>query len=299
MKLSQLGEFGLIELIKKIPAKRKDTILGIGDDCALVGDILVTTDTLVENTHFRLKKTSFYDLGYYSLFINVSDIAAMGGTPTHAFVTIGAPGKTNVKSIQQLYKGINALAGKLNIDIAGGDTVSSNKLIVSITLLGKIDKKYLMTRAGAKVGDLILVTGEFGGPASKKYRISKSEIRTRLGEAGIIAGSGLASSMIDSSDGLVRSVLEISRASKVGALIYSSEVPRAKGAALKQALRGGEEYELVFTVPMENVSKLVKKLGKTKVSIVGEILPRTNGVGILNERGRIEPVRTGGYEHFK
>jgi len=299
VKLSQLGEFGLIELVKKTPAKRKDTSLGIGDDCALIGDLLITTDTLVENTHFRLKKTSFFDLGYYSLFINVSDIAAMGGEPTHAFVTIGAPGKTNVKSIQQLYKGINALARKLKIDIAGGDTVSSSKLIVSITLLGKVEKKHLLTRAGARIGDMILATGEFGGPAARNYELGITNYELRLKESGIIAKSKLATSMIDSSDGLVRSVLEICKSSKVGALIYSSEVPRSKGATVKQALHGGEEYELVFTVPAKNISKIKRKLGKTKLSIVGEIRTRSKGVGVLNERGRIEAVKAGGFEHFK
>jgi thiamine-monophosphate kinase len=304
MKLSQLGEFGLIELIKKSRSKRKDTVLGIGDDCAVLKSskdkyLLVTTDTLVENVHFRLKKTSFFDLGYYSLFINISDIASMGGNPTHAFVTIGAPGKTNIRSIKELYKGINALAAKLKIDIAGGDTVSSDKFIVSITLLGEVEKKYLMTRSGARVGDLILATGEFGGPAVRQYelRTQNSELRTQ--ESRIIARSKLASSMIDSSDGLVRSVLEIMKSSMVGAVIYENEVPVAKGATLKQALHGGEEYELVFTVHPSKVRRLKKMLGKTKISIVGEIAAKKKGLNLLNKDGKMVKVKSGGYEHFK
>ncbi|MBU0672698.1 MAG: thiamine-phosphate kinase, partial [Candidatus Margulisbacteria bacterium] len=308
--LSQLGEFGLIELLKKSLNKRKETIIGIGDDCAVLEglgvrgqglekNLLVTTDTLVENVHFKLKKTSFYDLGYYSLFINVSDIASMGGTPTHAFVTIGAPGRTNVGSIKQLYQGISALAKKLKIDIVGGDTVSSDKLIVSITLLGKVDKKYLMTRAGAKAGDLILTTGEFGGPAAAKFENRKSKMVNRLKEGQTTAKSRLATSMIDSSDGLVRSILEICGSSNVGALIYEAEVPIAKGATLNQALHGGEEYELVFTASAKNVARIKKLLGRTKLSIVGEIMPKKSGVGLLGNHGRIAKIGSGGYEHFK
>jgi len=315
MKLSQLGEFGLIEILKKLQHKRKETIVGIGDDCAVIKSsstkyLLITTDSMIENVHFKLKNISFFDLGYRALFINISDIASMGGTPTHALVTIGVPKNTKVDSITQFYKGLNALAKKLKIDVVGGDTIASPKeFVISITLLGEVEKKNLITRRGAKVGDLILTTGDFGGPASIKYQITNASHRSasarggklqmRLKEARVIAKSKLATSLIDSSDGLIRSVLEVCKSSKVGALIYENEVPIARGATLNQALYGGEEYELVFTAPVTSIQRLRKLLGKIKVTIVGEMRPQRKGLKLLDIYGKIKKPKSGGYEHFK
>ena len=170
---------------------------------------------MIENVHFKLKKTSFYDLGYKALFVNVSDIASMGGCPTHALITIGVPRTTKVSSIRQFYKGVNALAKELKIDVVGGDTIASpEEFVISVTLLGEVEKKYLLTRAGARAGDLILAAGDFGGPAAGKYEIRNTKSGIRLKEARAIAKSKLATAMIDSSDGLVRSVLEICKSSK-------------------------------------------------------------------------------------
>lgn len=305
MKLSQLGEFGLIEILKKLEHKKKGTILGIGDDCAVLSFasdkyLLITTDALIERVHFKLKTISFFDLGYKALFINVSDLASMGGYPTHALVTLGVPKNTKVESVRQFYKGLNSLAKKLKIDIIGGDTIASPKeFVLSVTLLGEVKKKELVTRAGARPGDLIFVTGKFGGPALKKFRIPNSECRIRLKEAQTIAKNKLASSMIDSSDGLVRSVMELCKSSRSGALIYENEVPRAKEASIEQALYGGEEYELVFTSPLKNFTRIRKLLGLNKVKIVGEVRPKSKGVKLLDKHGKISGIKSGGYEHFK
>jgi len=303
VKLSQLGEFGLIDrLSKKVGKPSKNVKMGIGDDTAVyepsaAGFLrkakyqLITTDTLIENIHFKLRKTSFQDLGYKALVINISDIASMGGYPTHALVTIGANKNILVKKIEDLYRGISKAANKFKVDIVGGDTVQSPKeLVVSITLLGEVEKKLLLTRSGAQVGDLICVTGRFGGPAAEKYVTHYPLPVPRLKEARQIAKLKIATSMIDSSDGLVRSVMEICRASKVGARINLGSVPIAKGAALKQALYGGEEYELVFTVP---------KAKKHKYQVVGEITAPRNGIKLVNKRGKASDPKNGGYEHFK
>lgn len=307
MRLSQLGEFGLIDLIARREPKLKSTLIGIGDDaavlrmsnvkCQMSNYLLVTTDTFIENVHFKLKGTSFFALGQKVMAANISDIAAMGGYPTHAVVTVGLPGKLSVEQVRQLYNGIDALAKKHKIDIVGGDTVASPKaVVISITLLGEVEKSFLLTRSGARAGDLILVTGDFGGPASIKFRIPHSALRIRLKEARNIGKSRRATSMIDSSDGLVRSVLELCKASRTGARIYDDLVPIAKGASLSQALYGGEEYELVFTAPKKNLPKL-KKLAK--LSVVGEIVPCKFGVMLVDSYGRIKPPKSGGYEHFK
>jgi len=315
MKLSQIGEFGLIELLaKEIGKPSKNVVVGIGDDAAVIqaggggrgaGDVyqLITTDTLIENIHFKLKNTSFFDLGYKALAINISDIAAMGGIPTYALVTIGAKKNLSVKKVEELYGGIRKAAGKHKVEIVGGDTVQAPKeLVISITLLGEVEKECLLTRSKAKIGDAILVTGEFGGPASKKYGIRNMKLEIRTKEARLIAKSGMCSSMIDSSDGLVRSVLEICKASKVGARIWLDSIPVAKGATLDQALYGGEEYELVFTVPRKKAVKVVRLLGglaKTKVSIIGEIIGKKRGVKLVDVHGKVFAPKSGGYEHFK
>lgn len=314
MKLSQLGEFGLIDLLaKKIGKPSKRVVVGIGDDTAVLESRvagresqvyhLATTDTLIENIHFKLKTISFFDLGYKALAINISDIAAMGGWPTYALVTIGANKNLSLSKIEELYRGIRKVAKRYKIEIIGGDTVQSPKeLIVSITLLGEVERECLLTRAKAKVGDAILVTGNFGGPAANKFVLPPSSFVLRLKEARIIAKSKKATSMIDSSDGLVRSVMEISKASKVGARIWLDAVPIAKGVTLDQALYGGEEYELIFTTPRSKAIELMdliqKKTG-TKVSIVGEIVAKRRGVRLVDIHGKVFSPRSGGYEHFK
>ena len=315
MKLSQIGEFGLIDLIAKQEPKLPSTLIGIGDDAAVIQIqnpkskiqtryLLITTDTFVENVHFTLKKASFFDLGWKVMAANISDIAAMGGLPTHALVTIGLPKKITVKQVQHLYRGINSLARRYKIDIVGGDTVASpREVVISITLLGEVEKRFLLTRSGARAGDLILVTGVFGGPASIKFKIQKtsassvepSKVKIRIKEARIIAKAKLATSMIDSSDGLVRSVLELCKASRTGALVYEDLVPIAKGASLEQALYGGEEYELVFTATKKDLANLRKIL---KFSVVGEMAPSKFGVKLVDTYGRIKPPKSGGYEHF-
>jgi thiamine-monophosphate kinase len=313
VKLSQLGEFGLIErLAKEIGKPSKRVIIGIGDDTAVLSSLvphpsshlpLITTDTLIENIHFKLKNISFFDLGCKALFINISDIVAMGGYPTYALVTIGANKSISVNKIEDLYRGIRKLAKKYKIEIIGGDTVQSPKeLVVSITLLGEVEKKCLLTRSKAKIGDAVLVTGDFGGPASAKYVTSSSSLVTRIKESREIAKSGKATSMIDSSDGLVRSVIEICKASKVGARIWMDSVPIAKKATLKQALYGGEEYELVFTTPRSKAKELkdfIQKKTKTKVVIVGEIVNKKRGIKLVNIAGKALSPKSGGYEHFR
>jgi thiamine-monophosphate kinase len=302
MKLSELGEFGLIDLIASHEAKRQDTIVGIGDDAAVLSPksevrgqkyALVTTDALIENVHFKRAGLSFFALGQKALAANISDIAAMGGWPTHALVTVGLPANLSVEKIEEFYRGLNRLAKKYRIDIVGGDTVASPKeLVISITLLGEVEKKNLMLRSTAKPGDLVCVTGRFGGPASQKY-LQLTTYNLRLTEARALAKSKLATAMIDSSDGLVRSVLEICKASNVGAMLFEDCVPAAKGATLDQALYGGEEYELVFTVPKEKFKKL-----KIKMTIVGEIVSAKQGVKLVAKHDKIKKLKSGGYEHF-
>jgi len=316
MDLSQIGEFGLIGILKDKIAKRADTVVGIGDDAAVIEIrnnykmlnpknktkyLLVTTDALVEGVHFRIEKGNkqfFFNLGYKALLANISDIAAMGGYPTHALATLGLPPKTKVESIEQLYAGINALAKRYKIDIIGGDTVASPKaLFISITLLGEVEKKNLLLRSGAKTGHLICVTGRFGGASAKKYAIGGARYSARIRTARLLAKSGAVSAMIDSSDGLAPSIGEICKASKVGARIWEAKIPIAKGAALSQALYGGEEYELVFTVQKNQLEALKRK--KIDIAVVGEVVGTKKEIKLVDNEGKIKELKSDGFDHFK
>ena len=168
MKISQLGEFDLIERIKnknKRAVHRSEMVLGIGDDCAVVKcrkdtHFLFTTDTLVENVHFSKKYCNFIDIGYKSIAVNLSDIAAMGGVPLYALVTAGLPTSTTVKETDDIYRGIAKLTSEFNVEIIGGDTVKSPSLtFISVTLIGKTLNGTGIKRSGARAGDTVFTTG--------------------------------------------------------------------------------------------------------------------------------------------
>src|SRR3989339_1036556 len=305
MRLSQIGEFGLIDLLKNDLAsadRRLATVIGIGDDAAVLKPAkdyqLITTDALIENVHFKGKLSE--KLGQKAMLVNVSDIIAMGGEPTAAVVTIGMKAKTTVAEVKALYRGLKQVAKKYHLAIVGGDTISSPRaLMISITLLGRVKKKHLLLRSGARAGDLICVTGSFGGPMARHYgqKTPTPVLRTQLAKK--LAKMQLATSLIDSSDGLVRSVIELCRASKTGARIWEALVPLAKGATLQQALFGGEEYELVFTIRgSERGIRGLSQLGK-EVKIIGKMINKSAGIRLVGRDGNIKPLPSGGYEHFK
>jgi thiamine-monophosphate kinase len=292
MRISLLGEFGLIDIIRKRnPIKDRNVVAGIGDDTAVVKKtsnkyILMTTDTIVENVHFKLNSSTFYELGWRVLAVNISDIAAMGGIPKYALVTLGLKKNMKVAEINEFYSGMKALARKYKIDIVGGDIVSSPKsLFFTVDLFGVADK--VIKRNGARVGDAIVSIGAMGGAAARKYHhlmpkpmIKESRLAARY-----------ATAMIDNSDGLSRCLIEICRASKVGARINSSGIPVARRATIKQALHGGEDYNLVLTVPKSKV-RLIKG-----AVIIGEIT-KNRSIVMIDRSGKEKIILDKGYEHF-
>ncbi|MCK4532692.1 thiamine-phosphate kinase [bacterium] len=337
MKVSSLGELNLIEKIrKKVESgkhqnyKKKDLILGIGDDAAIVAkdlnrDFLATTDMLIEGVHFSKKTASPEQIGWKALACNLSDIAAMGGIPRYALVSLGFPGDTDAREIENLYKGIESLAGKYRVKIIGGDTVSSPSFfVISITLLGEIIKKEFVSRAGASLGDKILVTGTFGDAGGGLKLLKKNELpfssnhfekyllrkfllpEPRVREGRIIARGKYATAMIDCSDGLDSSIRLISQQSKVGAKIYIDSIPMSrelikasrflKKTPLDFALFGGEDYELVFTAPPEKINKVKKCV--PEVTVIGEIVNKKEGIKFLDKKGKELKFRVKGYEHF-
>ncbi|MFH1541306.1 MAG: thiamine-phosphate kinase [Elusimicrobiota bacterium] len=327
MKLSQLGEFGLIERIRKkskLAVHHPETIVGIGDDCAVVKctsnkHLLFTTDMLVENIHFSKKYYSFFDIGYKSLAVNLSDIAAMGGVPLYALITAGFPTETKVIEADEIYCGINKLASEFNVEIIGGDTVKSpTALIISITLVGKTISDTHGTcikRSGAKDGDLIFTTGNFGDSSAGLYLLQKnvagySKLKKkhlnpypRIKDGLFIAKSGFATSMIDSSDGFDKSIRFICQESNVGCEIYLDKIPVSNEfkksitayhlPTTTYRLFGGEEHELIFTVPANKKSYFEKRFYE-----IGRITKNKN-ITYLDSNNKKIKLKDDGYDHFK
>jgi thiamine-monophosphate kinase len=311
MKISGIGQFGLIDIIKrKNPSRGKSVLASIGDDAAVIKNnskdryILLTTDTLVEGTHFDLKYSTFFELGWKLLAVNISDIAAMGGAPRYALVTLGLTKKINIKDINDLYAGMNALAGKFAIEIVGGDTVSSPRnLFFTLDLFGVAERA--VKRSGARPGDAVVSIGKLGGSAAgmaslKKYgrralNIDKANAKAHLMPSPMVKEGRLAAkyatSMIDNSDGLARCLIELCGASKLGARIYLNDLPIAKGASIKDAFDGGEDYNLILTVPKAKAKSI--KNG----TVIGEIT-RSKQIVLVDGKGKASVMKAKGYEHF-
>ena len=272
MKLSDFSEIELIRRIsRKIKLFSKDIAKGIGDDAAVVNYdrkyyLLSTTDSLVQNVHF----SSFFtpeQIGMKAIESNVSDIAAMGGFPKYALVSLIIPKNTNIDFIEKLYNGINEKCRKYKISIIGGNLSDGKEISVTIAMLGFVEKRNLRLRSDAKANDLIAVTGNLGASAAgldllKNKKIGKSinyylNPESKLNAARLLAKHGI-NAMEDISDGLAAEIRNICNESKTGAVIYKEKIPINKDAIIDSkklnkdpydlALYGGEDFELVFTI---------------------------------------------------
>jgi thiamine-monophosphate kinase len=342
MKLSSLGEFGLIRKIRKLSSRTSPlTVIGIGDDAAALrispaSLLLATTDMLVEGIHFNLSTTDLYSLGWKSVAVNLSDIAAMGGVPRFCLTSLSIPSSVPAEQILDFYRGFNALAKTHHAALVGGDTCASgNGLIISVTILGETNRKWLITRSGAKPGDRIFVTGTLGDSAAGMEllqagsRSQKSEVRSQKVAASFIsreekrliqkhlrpeprvewgkkiAQARCASAMIDISDGLSSDLGHICEQSKAGAIVHSGKVPlsaallkakeRLKHAPLQYALSGGEDYELLFTVPPSGMKRFAAL--NIPAMEIGTIT-RGRKLLIIDEDGEKKPLKPTGYDHF-
>lgn len=338
----KMGEFDIIHHIKQnLVSTHIGLIQGIGDDCAVIRKdadhvYLVTTDALVENVHFDLSYFSFIDLGKKSLAVNLSDIAAMGGKPQFAFVSVAVPPKVTEADIFDFYTGIDQIAQEFDVVIAGGDTSRSpNYFFVSITVIGEAREGTYKLRSAAKPGDGLYVSGKLGSAAigfaalSKRRRIDNDYMlafknprpRVVLGE--MLAEISDVHAMIDLSDGLLQDLSHILKASNVEAKLELAQIPREDSFEavcknlridpVETLLAGGEDYQLLFTMPDKALPELKKKMAiKTnlKVTRVGEILPYDSierppesvhfqNIFIQGMSGERLHLKTGGFDHFR
>jgi thiamine-monophosphate kinase len=328
MKLSRLGEFGLIEEIRRTTATGRGVRIGIGDDCAWVnhpvGSSLITVDLLIEGVHFDLKWTSFDALGHKSLAVNLSDIAAMGGVPAYALLSLGMPGNFDSKQIAAFYRGFNRLARRSGVVLIGGDTNLAKSLIVSVCLIGHPPARPVRRR-GTKVGDDIYVTGTLGdsalglallrkqlpgtkGNAAAQLLARHRRPTPRLTAGALLAQHNLATAMIDVSDGLLQDLGHICRASGTGATIEHERLPLSRafresaGKARKDlALNGGEDYELLFCARPHHRERIEKLSAPAHVRIsrIGRCVPAAQGITVLDSAGKPLSLHSKGHDHFR
>ena len=341
---SSLHEFELIRLLaRRFGRTRSSVIRGIGEDAALVKTssrdaLLVTTDLLTEGVHFDLSIANFEDIGYRAAIANLSDIAAMGGTPRFLLAALAVPARHRTSQIVALYRGMMQACRPYDVCLIGGDTSASRQgLFLSITLLGTMPAKQALTRNGARIGDLIYVTGTLGdsraglellmaaknrGRRSGPYRpvptrYDHSLIRrhhrptARIAEGRFLAMKRLASAAIDVSDGLSGDLRHLCEQSGVGAEIYLSMLPispachtyaqRRRLDPARLALSGGEDYELLFTVPPRKRAQLdrLSRAHGFRITCIGEIMPTRFGITARGLDGTPRPLRVTSYEHFR
>lgn len=335
--VNELGEFGLIDhLTEQAEIKNPSTLKGVGDDAAVIDNnnlmTVVSTDALVEGIHFDLMYTPLKHLGYKSVVVNLSDIYAMNARPKQVLISIAISNRFSVEALEELYDGIHTACKHYNVDLIGGDTTSSPKgLYISVTAIGQGEKEKLTYRTGAKVGDIICVTGNLGAAylglqlleREKQIYLSNPGVQPDLEGKDYLVGRQLRpearrdmieqfekaqlvpTSMIDISDGLASEIFHICKQSGVGAFIEESGVPINQEAEITAidfnmdpitcALSGGEDYELLFTVDPSDLEK-VKYM--PDIYIAGEIVPAEDGVKLHTKGGNIHPIKAQGWKHF-
>jgi thiamine-monophosphate kinase len=336
--LSEIGEFGLIErLTSDIITKHASTVKGVGDDAAVIeaGNeyMVITTDLLTEGIHFNLIYTPLKHLGYKAVVVNLSDVYAMNAVPKQITVSIAVSNKFSVEAIEELYTGIYLACEKYNIDLIGGDTNSSmTGLTISITALGTVQKEDIVYRKGARINDLICVSGDLGAAylglqllerekvlfekdhsitpdfTGKDYLLerqlkpeARGDITVVLKEKGI-----KPTSMIDISDGLSSEILHLCKNSDVGCRIYHDKIPIDPQTLMMAsefnieplicALHGGEDYELLFTVPLTDYDKISSI---KEVHVIGKITGKDENAMMLTGEGNLIELIAQGWDSIK
>jgi thiamine-monophosphate kinase len=330
MKVSELGEFGLIDLLARTIADSKsyrpspDLTIGIGDDAAAWRSDapiqLATIDSMIQDIHFSLETATWPELGWKSLAINLSDIAAMGGVPRYALVALALPEDTAVEDVAAFYEGMLELAGQSRVAIAGGNISRSPVISITVTVLGHSYNHDLLRRDTARPGDIIAVTGHTGSAAAgmemlrgkmkfkpevtKYLRDAFLRPAPRLAEGQLLVKHGIATA-IDTSDGLLADLRHICQASRVSARIEVSRLPVHAAVAdnfgeraRELALSGGEDYELLFTGSTAAVAS-VKTGMSCPVTVIGEITESEPGeISLFDADGNPVKINMVGWTHF-
>lgn len=336
-EISAIGEFGLIDhLSENIIIKHTSTIKGIGDDAAVIeaGEHVkvVTTDLLIEGVHFDLSYAPLPHIGFKAVAVNISDVAAMNAIPKQITVSIALSNRFSVEAVDALYSGINAAAEHYGVDVIGGDTTASRSgLVISVTAIGESKRELLSFRSGAKVNDIICVTGDLGGALvglqilerEKQVYLANPDMKPELEPYSYVTGRQLRpearmdiihelrelgvvpSSMMDISDGLASELFHICKASHVGVTIYEDKLPIDKQTfdtavelnldPITCVLNGGEDYELLFTIDQKDFEKLEKH---PDIHFIGHVTKSEEGKYLVTKSGTAVQLKAQGWKHF-
>lgn len=337
-EISSLGEFGLIDHIHvQFPISNANTLIGIGDDAAILrgGEelIVVSTDMLLEGVHFDLSYMPLQHLGYKSVAVNVSDIAAMNARPEQIVISLAISNRFSVEAVDALYEGIRAACKSYHVDLVGGDTSASPAgLVISITVIGRTSQEKIATRGGAKVNDIICVTGDLGAAymglqvleREKQVFLTNPEMQPDLERYEYIVGKQLKpearmdiihelaeqkcvpNSMIDISDGLASELLHLSKNSGLGVKIFEEKIPidhltyetaiEFKIDPITAALNGGEDYELLFTISQTDYEKIKNH---PDIHFIGHMHDNAKQNVMISKQQTVVPISAQGWNHFK
>lgn len=336
--IAELGEFGLIDhLTKDIQLHQKSTIQGVGDDAAVIdaGDkyLLVTKDLLLEGIHFDITYMPLKHLGYKAMVVNLSDIYAMNGTPRQAIIGIGISSRYTLEAMEEFYAGVKLACDRYHVDLVGGDTVSSRQgLVISVTVIGDVEKDQVVYRGPALEKDLLCVSGDLGAAYAgllvlereksvfkanpnmqpelegNDYileRQLKPEARRDVIEK-LRAMKIKPTAMIDISDGLASEIKHICKHSDLGCTVYENKIPidqttydTARSFNMDPtlfAMNGGEDYELLFTIKMEDFEKIK---AVPEVSVIGFMTDKNSGINLITKSGPVVEIKAQGWDHLK
>lgn len=298
MPSNNISESALIRRISRRITNDASVVRGIGDDAAVVRYtkdkyMLFTTDMLVEDVDFT-SCAPFEAIGHKALACSLSDIAAMGGIPKYAVISLGMPKKRAVQFIDGFYAGLLRLARQFRVNIVGGDLSFSRKIVVDVSVIGEVRKKDLVLRQGAKPGDIIFVSGHLGGSIYGRHLT----FTPRIKEANYLVNNYKIHAMLDISDGLSLDLQRLCQVSKVGALVYEELIPlSADCQSLDEALHMGEDFELLFTMPLKEARRLIKSRGELYKPI-GEIRVKECGIKFITKKAQEKTLEAKGYQHF-
>ena len=336
-ELDELGEFGLIKRISSnFENRQASTIEGIGDDAAIISSdndySVISTDILAEGIHFDLSYFPIKHLGYKSVAVNISDIAAMNAIPSQITVSLAVSNRFSLQAIDEFYEGVKSACEHYNVDLIGGDTSSSAAgVFISITAIGSVSKQGVVRRSGANDKDIICVTGDLGGAyiglqvlaREKQVFVANPEMQPKLDEYEYVVGRQLKpearmdiiheladlkiipTSMIDVSDGLASELLHLNRHSGLGLRVFEEQLPIDNQTyetavefnldPITCALNGGEDYELLFTISQSDHEKLKKH---ADIHFIGHMEKSDSGAGLVTKGGNWVQLEAQGWNHF-
>lgn len=338
LTIAELGEFGLIDVLtKNLALTQPNTVAGVGDDAAVIdiGEkyLLVSKDLLLEGIHFDMTYQPLRHLGYKAITVNLSDICAMNGTPTHVLVGIGISSRYTLEAIEEIYAGMRMACEKFKVDFVGGDTTSSVQgLVLSVTAIGTVEKERVAYRGPALPNELLCVSGDLGGAYAGLLILEreKAEFKANPNMQPNLQGNEYVlerflkpepredivrilkelkvkpTAMIDISDGLASEIKHICKHSDLGCTVYEEKIPidqqtyeTARSFNMDPtlyALNGGEDYELLFTIRQEDFEK-VKNI--PEITVLGHMTDKNSGINLVTKSGVVVEIKAQGWDHLK